>query len=212
MKKIAAGPEAKSAIDLQAPAADNIHSAAKALGKKPENMTVGVLKRSRHDGLTADIRRAGARVRLAGDGDVALALEAAGDSPDLDLLMGTGGAPEGVLAAAALKCLGGGFQGQLVFKNEGEERRAREAGVEDLRKIRSLEDLASGNVFFCATAVTSGFFRDSFFEGAGLSGCLAGGKGAGSSSLILTAQEEPPAAGRPAPPRRSKFILKRMTY
>ena len=155
MSKIACGPEAKNAIDLKAPPAANIQAAARALGKKPEEVTVGVLKRPRHQKLIAAIRKAGARIRLAGDGDVALALETALPDSSLDLLMGTGGSPEGVLAAAALKCLGGGFQGQLVFNNKEEERRARAAGIRGpAGRLRSLEDLAPGPVFFCATAVT----------------------------------------------------------
>ena len=195
MRKIACGPEAKDVIDLQAPAEKNIQALAKALGKKPEDVTVGVLKRLRHQELIADIRKAGARVRLVGDGDVALALEAAGDSSPLDLLMGTGGAPEGVLAAAALKCLGGGFQGQLVFKNEEEERRARDVGVEDLHRIRSLEDFVSGDALFCAAGVTSGAFLEGARKEAG---------GFALHSLILSFQGAP--AGGSSPVFRKTFL------
>ena len=156
MKKIACGPEAKDGIDLNAEPQQNIAWVAKALGKSPENITVGVLNRSRHEKLIQKIRETKARIQLIGDGDVALALETALSHSPIDLLMGTGGAPEGVLAASALKCLGGGFQGQLLYKNEEERQRAKQAGVPILDKVWTRDELISGEVAFFATGVTSG--------------------------------------------------------
>ena len=154
MKKIACGPKAAKAIDLKSGTRENILSVASALGKKPEEMTVGVLNRSRHEKMIAEIRETGASIYLVGDGDVALALNTVLSS--LDLLMGTGGAPEGVLAAVALKCLGGGFQGQLVFKDSEEEQRATNVGVKDLHKIWTRDELVQEEGIFCATGVTTG--------------------------------------------------------
>ena len=154
MKKIACGPKAAKAIDLKSGTRENILSVASALGKKPEEMTVGVLNRSRHEKMIAEIRETGASIYLVGDGDVALALNTVLSS--LDLLMGTGGAPEGVLAAVALKCLGGGFQGQLMFKNSEEEQRATNVGVKDLHKIWTRDELVQEEGIFCATGVTTG--------------------------------------------------------
>ena len=156
MKKIACGPQAKKLIDLQAEPRDNIRLTAKALGKSVEDITVGVLDRPRHTELIQQIREIQARIKLVGDGDVALALETAFESSSLDLLMGIGGAPEGVLAASALKCFGGGFQAQLIYKDEEERQRAKTAGVTDLDKIWDRDELASGEVVFFATGVTSG--------------------------------------------------------
>ncbi|MCY4512560.1 MAG: class II fructose-bisphosphatase [Bdellovibrionales bacterium] len=154
MKKIACGPKAAKAIDLKASTRDNILAVASALGKKPEFMSVGVLDRPRHEKMISEIRETGASVYLVEDGDVALALNTVLSS--LDLLMGTGGAPEGVLAAVALKCLGGGFQGQLVFKNDEEEQRAGNVGVKDLHKIWTRDELVKEEGIFCATGVTTG--------------------------------------------------------
>ena len=156
MKKIACGPKAKNNIDLNAEPKQNIAWTAKALGKSPEDITVGVLNRSRHRELIRQIRETKARIQLLGDGDVALALETALSHSPIDLLMGTGGAPEGVLAASALKCFGGGFQGQLLYKNEEERQRAKQAGVPVLDKVWTRDELVSGEVVFFATGVTSG--------------------------------------------------------
>ena len=156
MKKIACGPEAKDFIDLNASPKQNIDLTAKALGKSSEDITVGILNRSRHKELIEQVRKAKARIQLVGDGDVALALKTAFKSSPIDLLMGTGGAPEGVLAASALKCLKGGFQGQLLYKNEKERQRAREAGIKDLDKVWARDELVSGEVLFFATGITSG--------------------------------------------------------
>ena len=156
MNKIACGPKAVKHINLKAEPEENIKLTAKALGKSVESLTVGVLNRSRHEELIQKIRGTGACIKLVGDGDVALALETAFTSSSLDLLMGVGGAPEGVLAASALKCLGGGFQGQLVYNKEEERQRAKKAGLRDLDKIWERDELVSGDVVFFATGVTSG--------------------------------------------------------
>ena len=154
MKKIACNPKARKAVDLRASARENISAVADALEKKPEELKVGVLNRPRHEGLIAEIRETGASIHLVEDGDVALALNTVFSS--LDLLMGTGGAPEGVLAAVGLKCLGGGFQGQLVFKNEEEQQRALNVGVKDLHKVWDRDELVREEALFCATGVTTG--------------------------------------------------------
>ena len=177
MKKIACGPKAAKAINLKACTRENILAVASALGKKPEDMTVGVLNRSRHEEMIAEIRGTGASVYLVGDGDVALALNTVFSS--LDLLMGTGGAPEGVLAAVALKCLGGGFQGQLVFKDEEEKQRALNTGVKDLHKIWNQDELVREEGVFCATGVTTGSL---------LKGIQKGKTGFIAHSLILTSR------------------------
>ena len=160
MKKIACGPKARKCINLNADPEQNIALTAKALGKSPEEITVGVLNRPRHEKLIQQIRKSRARIQLLGDGDVSLALETTLNSSPIDLLMGTGGAPEGVLAASALKCLGGGFQGQLLYKNEDERQRAKQVGVSDLDKVWSRDELVSGEVIFFATGVTSGSLLD----------------------------------------------------
>ena len=156
MKKIACGPKGKGHIHLEATVSDNLKSLSKALDKPLNSLTVGVLNRQRHESLIEEIRKTKARIQLVEDGDVALALNTAFTHSPLDLLIGTGGAPEGVLAAAGLKCLGGDFQGQLVFKDKKEEERALEAGVKDLHKVWPCHELVKGEALFCATGVTSG--------------------------------------------------------
>ena len=166
MQKIACGPQGKGAVHLDASPEDNLKNLSTALGKPLKALTVGVLDRPRHKTLTEAIYKAGARVFLAEDGDVALALNTAFRSSPIDLLMGTGGAPEGVLAAAALKCLNGEFQGRLVFRNKEEEERAGKAGLKDLHKIWTIESSTGessagessngGKLLFCASGVTSG--------------------------------------------------------
>ena len=156
MEKIAYGPRAKnSKISLSSSPKQNIHYCAKALGKSSQDITVGVLDRSRHEALIRQIRMAGASVKLVSDGDLCLALQTAMESSSVDLLMGTGGAPEGVLAASALKCLGGGFKGRLVYKNKTERERAEKVGVRRLDAALSQNDLVKRDVLFFATGVTS---------------------------------------------------------
>ncbi len=125
MDKIACGPEALDAIDIDAPARENVERVAKALGKKPSEVTVVVLERDRHEALIAELREVGAKVLLIPDGDVAPAIAAAQPATGVDLLMGVGGTPEGVIAAAALKCVGGGVQGKLWPRNDDERAAAR---------------------------------------------------------------------------------------
>ena len=154
MKKIASGAQAKNVIDLKAPVKDNLEKAGKALGKKMEELKVGVLDRPRHQKLIQDIQFEKAKVYLVEDGDIALSLQVI--HGELDLLMGTGGAPEGVLSAAAGKCLGGGFQGQLVYQNTEERERAYSVGVQDLDKVWDQEELVRADSYFIATGITTG--------------------------------------------------------
>jgi fructose-1,6-bisphosphatase II len=157
MDKIATGPEAADAIDITAPPEENVRRVAEAKGKTPRDVTVIVLERDRHERLIADLRAAGARVTLIRDGDVAPAIAAAhGGIAEVDLLMGIGGTPEGVIAAAAIKCLGGALQGRLWPRNDDERRRLHEAGYE-IERVLTTDDLVRGDdVFVAATGVTSG--------------------------------------------------------
>ncbi len=158
MEKIAVGPEAASAIDLSMPAAQNLKEIAKAKKTTVEALTVVILDRPRHADLIAEVRRAGARIWLIGDGDVSAAISAAMPNSGVDVLMGTGGAPEGVIAAAAIRCIGGNMQGRLKFRNDNEISRAQKMGVSEIHKVWQLEEMAKGNVMFCATGVTQGNF------------------------------------------------------
>ncbi len=156
MDKIAVGPAAKGAIDIDAPPEDNILKVARALGKDVSEVTVVILQRPRHDELIRRTRQTGARIHLIGDGDVSAAVATAWRDSGIDLLLGIGGAPEGVISAAALKCLGGDFQGRLKWRSEEEKIRAHRMGVKDHARAYRLEELCSGEVMFCATGVTNG--------------------------------------------------------
>ena len=156
MEKIATGPAAKGLIDLDLSATENVHRVAEANKKSVRDLIVVVLDRPRHTHLIAEIRKTGARIQLIGDGDVSAAVATAWADSGIDLLMGIGGAPEGVISAAAMRCLGGDFQGRLKFRNEHEKERALKMGVKDLNKKYKLEDLAKGHVMFCATGITDG--------------------------------------------------------
>ena len=156
MDKIATGPAAKGLIDLDLSATENIHRVAEANRKLVGDVTVVILERDRHSELIAEVRKTGARIHLIGDGDVSAAVATAWMDSGIDLLMGIGGAPEGVISAAAMRCLGGDFQGRLKFRNENEKERARKMGVKDLNQKFKLEDLARGPVMFCATGITDG--------------------------------------------------------
>jgi len=156
MDKIAVGPRAVGKIDIEAPIQENIKSVARALGKDIEDVTVIVLDRPRHEKLIRDIRGTGARIRLITDGDVSAAIATCREQTGVDLLVGIGGAPEGVISAAALRCVGGDFYGKLMFRNNEERERAKKMGVTDLDKVRSITDLARGEVMFCATGITDG--------------------------------------------------------
>jgi fructose-1,6-bisphosphatase II len=156
MNKIAVGPEAIHAIDITAPIGENVRRVAKAKGLSVSDMTVCILDRPRHEKLMAEVRQAGARIRLITDGDVAGAISACRPNSGTDLLAGIGGTPEGIITAAAIRCMGGAIQGQLAPKDDEERQKAIDAGY-DLDQILSTEDLVSGeNVFFCATGVTDG--------------------------------------------------------
>ncbi len=158
MDKIAVGPKAKGVICLKLSVEDNISAISKALNKPVGDITVVILERDRHKDLIARVRKMGARIHLIGDGDVSSAIATCWENSGIDVMMGTGGAPEGVITAAALKCLGGDFQGRLNFRNEDEKIRAQKMGVTDLDKIYERDELAQGDVMFCATGVTDGPF------------------------------------------------------
>ena len=156
MEKLVVGEAAKGAIDLTLPAGDNLRKIAKCLNKDIEELTVGILDRPRHEKLIAEIRQAGARIRLVTDGDITLAIAAIDPQTGIDALFGTGGAPEGVITAAAVRCVGGDMRARLVFRNDTERERAQKMVGGDLERVFCTEDLASGNVMFAATGITSG--------------------------------------------------------
>jgi len=156
MDKIACGPEARGKIDLDAPVEDNVKNVAKALGKDVAELTVVIMSRPRHDELIRKVRATGARIQLIGDGDVSAGVATAISEAGIDLLMGIGGAPEGVITAAAMKCMNGDFQGRLKFRNDEERKRASKMGLADLDARFTMDELAKGDVMFCATGVTTG--------------------------------------------------------
>lgn len=156
MDKIAVGPEAVGSIDINAPIIDNLKAVAKAKNKDIEDIVATVLNRKRHEEIIYQLREAGARIKLINDGDVAGAINTAFDDTGVDILFGSGGAPEGVLAAVALKCLGGEIQGKLVPQSEAEQERCLNMGI-DVNKILLMEDLVRGDdAIFAATGVTDG--------------------------------------------------------
>ena len=157
MEKIAIGPGyPKKTIRLEDDVETNIRRLADAKGCGPEDIIACVLDRPRHREIIAELRRLGCGVKLIPDGDVAGVIATTDEATGIDIYMGTGGAPEGVLAAAALRCVGGQMQGRLVFRNEDEKARARRWGIEDLDRIYKLKDMASGDCIFAATGVTDG--------------------------------------------------------
>ncbi|HYJ14643.1 MAG TPA: class II fructose-bisphosphatase [Candidatus Limnocylindria bacterium] len=156
MQKIACGPVGKGVIDIDKTPTQNLHALAEAKKCKVEDLTVIILSRPRHDAIIQEVRKAGARIRLIGDGDVAAAIATTKAETGIDLLLGIGGAPEGVLAAAALRCVGGEFQGRLAPRNNEEIERAKKMGVGDIKKKFSITELAAGDVMFAATGVTDG--------------------------------------------------------
>lgn len=156
MEKLVVGPEGADVIDITAPIGTNLARLAKAKGEKVADLTVCILDRPRHDTLVADVRAAGARIKFITDGDVAGAIMAARAGTGVDLLAGIGGTPEGIIAACAMKCLGGTIQGRLTPRDAAERRRALDAG-HDLSRVLTTDDLVTGdNVFFCATGITDG--------------------------------------------------------
>ncbi|MBN9506581.1 MAG: class II fructose-bisphosphatase [Altererythrobacter sp.] len=157
MEKLAVGPGyPPGVIDLAKTPRENVEAVAKAKGVRPDQLIVCVLDRPRHAALIAELRAIGCGIQLIPDGDVAGVIATTDEATTIDLYMGSGGAPEGVLAAAALRCVGGQFNGRLLFRNEGEKARARQCGIEDLDRIYLLDDLAKGDCIFAATGVTDG--------------------------------------------------------
>lgn len=157
MQKIAIGPGyAPGTVDIARSPADNVRALAAAKGVDPHEIIVCVLDRSRHDAMIAELREVGCGITLIPDGDVAGVIATTNPDTGIDLYMGVGGAPEGVLAAAALRCVGGQMQGRLVFRNDDEIARARRWGIDDLDRIYSLQDMAKSDCIFAATGVTDG--------------------------------------------------------
>ena len=176
MNKIAVGPEARGKINIEAPVTENLHAIARAKGKAVEDLTTIILDRPRHENLIAEVRTAGARIRLIPDGDVAAALMTAQPEAGVDVLFGIGGTPEGVLSACALRAMGGEIQGKLYARDEDELRRGHEAGY-NFEKILTMDDLVSSeDVFFAATGITDGEL---------LKGVRYFGEGATTDSLVV---------------------------
>ena len=179
MDKIAVGPMARGAIDITKSPTWNLQEVARALGKAVEDLMVIILDRPRHAGLIAEVRAAGARIRLISDGDVSAAVATAQPESGVDVLIGSGGAPEGVIAAAALRCLGGDMQAKLIFSSPEEIARAITMGITDQDRVYQLEDMARGHVMFVATGVTNGSF---------LSGVRFSGRGAFTHSIVMRSE------------------------
>jgi fructose-1,6-bisphosphatase class II len=158
MDKIAVGPDGRGIIDIDRPAGDNLRALAGSKGLPVQDLTVVILDRPRHEKLIDEVRGLGARIKLIKDGDVSAAIATCSRDLSVDMLLGIGGAPEGVIAAAALRCIGGELQGRLKPRNREEAERARQMGVADVDAKLTMSDLASGNVMFAATGVTSGDF------------------------------------------------------
>ena len=175
MEKIAVGRQAKDAIDIAASTGDNVRNVAAALGKDVEDLTVVVLDRPRHDQLVKEIREAGARIRFISDGDVAGAIMAARPTSGIDMLMGIGGTPEGIIAACAMKCMGGAIQGRLWPQDDAERAKAEEAG-HDLSRVLTTDELVTGDCYFVATGITDGELLD---------GVRYHGGGAETHSLVM---------------------------
>ena len=179
MSKLVTGPVAADVVDIEAPVADNIGKVARAKAGSPQDVTVVILDRPRHASLISEVRAAGARIQLITDGDVAGAIMAARDGTGVDLLLGVGGTPEGIIAACAIKCLGGIIQGRLAPRDEAERERALAAG-HDLTRVLTTDDLvASEDAFFAATGITDGEL---------LAGVRYRAGGATSHSLVMRAR------------------------
>src|ERR1700692_38897 len=178
MEKIVVGPSSKGAVNLDAPVADNLHAIAKCLDRDVEDLVIIVLDRPRHEKLIADIRATGARIRLIGDGDLSAGITAAGVGTSIHAVMGTGGAPEGVLTAAALRCLNGQILARLVIAKPQDAERLAKMGVKDHKRIYDTEDLAPGKkMIFACCGVTDGNL---------LKGVRFFGEGVRTTSMILT--------------------------
>jgi len=177
MDKIAVGPKAAGRINIDAPIKDNLKNVAEGLNKNVADLTVVILDRPRHRKIITECRQAGARIKLISDGDVAPAVAAAIEGTGVDMLLGIGGAPEGVLAAAALKCLGGEMQGRLWPEDDDDVARARKLGITDINKLLTMDELVkSDDVIFAATGIT---------EGDMLKGVRYFGNGARTHSLVM---------------------------
>jgi fructose-1,6-bisphosphatase II len=177
MEKIAVGPSiGPGVVDIRKPASENLRAIARTKGVAVGDLTAVILDRPRHTELVAEVRRSGARIRLITDGDVGGAIATADPATGIDVLLGIGGAPEGVLAAAALRCVGGDFQGIIRPRNDEEAARAARMGIKDLAHVFAIDELASGDVMFAATGVTDGFL---------LRGVRFLGDGADSHSVVM---------------------------
>jgi len=188
LEKIVVGPRARGTISIEAPVEENLKALAKALDRAVSDLLVVVLDRPRHESLIAELRSIGARIRLISDGDLAPGIAAALEGTSVHAVMGAGGAPEGVLTAAAMRCLGGEIQGRLMPAKEGDRERLAKAGFSDLDKVFTTEDLApSPDIVLCATGVT---------DGALLEGVRFFGGGQRTQSLVMTSRN----------PRQVRFI------
>ena len=182
MEKLVVGAQSKRSVDLNAPVADNLAAIARCLDREVHDLVIVVLDRKRHEPLIREIREAGARIRLISDGDLTAAIGAAVVGTTVHAVMGSGGAPEGVLAAAAMRCLGGEIFGRLIIDTPEKKARARSMGIEDPSRVYTSKDLASGKqVIFAATGVT---------EGALMKGVRFFGEGIRTSSVLM--QTDPP--------------------
>jgi fructose-1,6-bisphosphatase II / sedoheptulose-1,7-bisphosphatase len=178
MEKLVVGPSSKGKVDINAPVEDNLKVIAKSLDRDVNDLVVIVLDRPRHERLIADIRKAGARIRLIGDGDLSAGISAAVVGTGVHAVMGTGGAPEGVLTAAAMRCLNGEIQAKLVLTKESDRERLKRMGIPDLERIYHTEDLAPGkSIIFAAAGVT---------DGALLRGVRFFGDGTRTHTLVMT--------------------------
>ncbi|HEY3093310.1 MAG TPA: class II fructose-bisphosphatase [Vicinamibacterales bacterium] len=177
MEKLVVGPSSRDVVDLDAPVRFNLRAIAQSLGRRVEDLVVIVLDRARHENLIAEIRATGARIRLIGDGDLSAGIAAAVVGSGVHAVMGTGGAPEGVLTAAAMRCLNGEIYARLVIAKAGDEERAHAMGIKDLNKVYRSKDLAPGNsIIFAATGVT---------EGSLMKGVRFFGDGTRTNSLVM---------------------------
>jgi fructose-1,6-bisphosphatase II / sedoheptulose-1,7-bisphosphatase len=178
MEKLVVGPSSKGKVDINAPVEDNLKVIAKALDREVNDLVVIVLDRPRHERLIADIRKAGARIRLIGDGDLSAGISAAVVGTGVHAVMGTGGAPEGVLTAAAMRCLNGEIQAKLVLTKESDRERLKRMGIPDIDRVYRTEDLAPGtSIIFAAAGVT---------DGALLRGVRFFGDGTRTHTLVMT--------------------------
>jgi len=176
MEKLAVGPAAKGVIDITKSPTWNLEQIAKVKDCQISDLTVIILDRPRHADLIKEVRTSGARIKLISDGDVSAAIATCFPEAGVDMLIGTGGAPEGVIAAAAIKCVGGDFQGRLKFRNDEERARAKKMGISDENRVYQRDELAQGDVMFAATGVTTGDF---------LKGVRFFGGGASTHSLVM---------------------------